>query len=213
MEFRYRALLLLIPAALFTGFTLRAQVGADLQPATLGGLAAPILDEKTDRYLGILYADEGRISGYQLQNVRFDFMKSEVSDPAMIKDVRRALLYPIGCDSLSIVDRFWSTYPHSQAIMESKRMVLNPQERSVSSEDEVRLYSRDADLRGTGFTLHYDARKLVILDSVRLTIRMDSKKNNSAERLNFDLIPASTQQDSTLIHTKPLPSSSKGQSS
>lgn len=189
MGLRHSALLCLIFVSFFAGKTLFAQFSSDVQPATVGGLVAPVIDEKTDRYMGILYAKKGRIAGYQLQDVRFDFIRKEVTDPSQIQNLSQAVLYPVGSDSRVLVDSFWTAYPHSQLILESDRVILTLAAKNVSGDQEVRLYSPEADLSGDGFSLDYTRRKLEVRDNVRVTIRSGNNIGDSAGRLAFSFTP------------------------
>lgn len=145
--------------------------GSDVPPASMEGVTAPIVDRKTGNYTAILYAKGAKVNGYTLRDVRLDIIKSKVLDPKKISDISNLPIYPFGTRDSALVNRFWDSVSHSQAIIESEEVELKPTEKILSGEKKVHVYAREADVSGRGFSYEMDSKRLEINNEVRIIIR------------------------------------------
>ncbi len=170
MGFRYSTLLI-VTLLLGATLSLFAQMGGDLPPANMEGITAPITNKETGQYMAILYAKGGKVSGYHLTNVRVDLIQSTVKDPKTIQDISHIKIYEFGTKCKKTIDAFWNKYAHSQAIIESEDVVLNPTTKILTGEKRVNIYAKDADVQGRGFSYELETKRLEIHNDVHIIVR------------------------------------------
>ncbi len=163
-------LLLLLPGMLF------CQQISDDANAHVRDFTMPQYKDNDCILQFIVYGKKANNKGmlFFITDMVVDLMKNNLEDVATVTNLSNQKPYPLNAPTEEVV-KYWSDKQHSQGLIFSDYAVLNQQEKTMSSEKNVKFRSPLLDADGVGFDVDQDAKTLHIRSQVRLTIRAEMR--------------------------------------